>query len=240
MPTFSTISKPMILRSDPNPATTQMAPTYYFVPSYYGSSSWNTNRQPSINTTDGYVSSGYYYEPPVAFEIDSDITDTSIVTLMHFNALPITDETGRLWSDNSVAIDSESFPPLSNNIASLTSGFLIAGASSDFNFGAGDFTIEFWTFGALNYYYFQGEWNVDGSTVGAIDFDKNFTVWETDAHEVKLFELEGPALTGWTHLAVTREGNLFRLFHNGLMVDSGVYESTIDMSRRVIIEEKVY
>jgi hypothetical protein len=92
--------------------------------------------------------------------------------------------------------------------------------SADWEFGAGDFTIDWWE------YFVGGNWAIGR------DFTTTYSPWLLDQNGI-YFTSSGSGwdiasgrgaasrLTStWCHMAITRQGNTFRVFRNGAQVDT--------------------
>lgn len=100
--------------------------------------------------------------------------------------------------------------------------------SDDWNFGTGDFTIEFWINYNINSAQYQmpiAQWQDGGGDNRAweIDFIDN----GGGAYVFNFDTLSGSATTSWTplnntwmHIAVVRDGNNMYLFQNGTIIDT--------------------
>jgi hypothetical protein len=99
---------------------------------------------------------------------------------------------------------------------------------ADFDFGALDFTVEGWvrrntTTGAMSLAAKRPAFSATGWLVSDIDFSAHIGgVWRQNAISVT-----APAQNIWTHIALTRSGNNFRLFHNGVQVGSTYTQSGV-------------
>ena len=96
-------------------------------------------------------------------------------------------------------------------------------ASDDFNMGTGDFTIECWIYpkdtSAVDSSLFVTH---NGSTYFALNFDpgNRFNIY-LSASSVQLNASEGLIeYTKWNHIALVRNGNVVKLYVNGLSVES--------------------
>ena len=104
-----------------------------------------------------------------------------------------------------------------------TSDYLDIASSTDFAFGTGDFTIEVWVY-------------LKANSVGVIysnEVANSFFLYLDSGNLVvrnygtsNLFNLTGPSLNTWTHIALSRSGTDLRLFFNGVQQGSTVTNST--------------
>ena len=104
-----------------------------------------------------------------------------------------------------------------------TSDYLDIASSTDFAFGTGDFTIEVWVY-------------LKSNSVGVIysnEVANSLFLYLNSGNLVvrnygttNLFDLTGPSLKTWTHIALSRSGTDLRLFFNGVQQGSTVTNST--------------
>lgn len=161
----------------------------------------------------------------------------SVVALLHFDgadaSTTITDATGRAWSvgGNAQIDTAQSQFGGASLLLDGNDDYITAVDSSDFYFGAGDFTIEGFLrlTGSLptagNYKFIASRdaipsprgWRllVDGDAGGKLVFADN---QGGTAHI--LTDPTAFPLNTWTHVAVSRVGNTLYLFNNGTLVDS--------------------
>ena len=118
---------------------------------------------------------------------------------------------------------------------------LYTGSSSDFNFGTGDFTIEVWVRVASQTNNFQSFFSTGVTSWGAgamslIAFGTGSGVSTAQqgrlgfgANLGGLELLTAPVTAGdWNHLALTREGDVFRIYLNGASQQVLSYSGAID------------
>jgi Concanavalin A-like lectin/glucanases superfamily len=98
-----------------------------------------------------------------------------------------------------------------------TGDYVSAAASTDFEFGSGDLTIEFWLrlTGSDNFSIFYTE---DGNT--SLHFDASRWVWRANNTNV-FVTTDTPALNTWYHCALVRNGATTRVYRGATMVATG-------------------
>jgi len=163
--------------------------------------------------------------------------------LMHFSG----SDGSTTFTDNSPNVKSLT----SNNGAKITSSiykfgnsslfldgtddYVTVANSSDFDFGAGDFTIEYWEYRINNtnqspilsrntiaYTPYLLGW-LGGSQTLELYISSNGSTWDVSS-AVSM----GTVTTNvWTHYALTRQGNTFRTFQNGTQISSFTSAATI-------------
>ena len=104
-----------------------------------------------------------------------------------------------------------------------TSDYLDIASSTDFAFGTGDFTIEVWVYLKANSVGVIYSNEVANSLFLYLD-SGNLVV--RNYGTTNLFDLAGPSLNTWTHIALSRSGTDLRLFFNGVQQGSTVTNST--------------
>jgi len=104
-----------------------------------------------------------------------------------------------------------------------TGDYLDIGSSTDFAFGTGDFTIEVWVYLKSNTLGVIYSNEVSNSLFLYLD-SGNLVV--RNYGTINLFDLTGPSLNTWTHIALSRSGTDLRLFFNGVQQGGTVTNST--------------
>jgi hypothetical protein len=104
-----------------------------------------------------------------------------------------------------------------------TSDYLDIASSTDFAFGTGDFTIEVWVYLKANNLGVIYSNEVANSLFLYLN-SGNLVV--RNYGTTNLFDLAGPSLNTWTHIALSRSGTDLRLFFNGVQQGSTVTNST--------------
>tara|TARA_X000001316_G_C922419_1_gene37769 strand:- start:4675 stop:7248 length:2574 start_codon:yes stop_codon:yes gene_type:complete len=112
--------------------------------------------------------------------------------------------------------------------------------SSDFDFGNGDFTIEFWAY--------QKGVNADGtgSVVGqwaasnrgwVVYLSSTFILFSFSTNGTNYYNVSdgsGISYNEWTHVAIVRDGNTMKMYKNGTETYNAVFNSTIYNSSRIL------
>lgn len=142
----------------------------------------------------------------------------TVVSLCHFDgtdgSTTITDETGIAWTVSGNA-------QLDTAIAKFGSAALLLDGSGDFitstdaslALGTSNFTIEFFAYRAA-----QGVHNI-------VSYDSNNAIYCNSGSDDLIFQtggvnritiVGGLPITSWTHIAVCRAANVFKMFTNGI------------------------
>lgn len=176
----------------------------------------------------------------------------NVVALLHFDgtdgSTTFIDETGKTWTPagNAQIDTAQSKFGGASGLFDGNGDWLYHGATADFDFGTGDFTIECWLRRASYTDDYQGIFASDTSTftndshtllvfgdstglssairrrisIGGKVLDEN-------AANIVGGEL---ALDTWYHVAATRSGNTFRLFLDGVLQGSSTYTGTMNFN----------
>lgn len=109
-------------------------------------------------------------------------------------------------------------------------------SSTDFDFGAGDFTIDLWAYFTTvskGYQMFFDRRTTSDATGWLFYLESNNTInfLASTGSGWQCTVLTGsgiiPPLNEWCHLAVVRYGNVFTLYLNGVPIQTGVWTGTI-------------
>lgn len=172
-----------------------------------------------------------------AVEGDGDPYWDNVVALLHFDG-DYTDETGRVWSQTGEFLTSEDekvfgsasayFPP--TGLRGLTTP-----STPDLNLGGDDFTVECWInprirtrqlniCGLYGYSYNRRSWDFlyETGDGGTLKFRMDNDGIAPVTNVVSAIMGTG-MLNKWTHVAVTREGNVFRMFFDGVTVSERTF-----------------
>lgn len=170
---------------------------------------------------------------------DGDPYWANVVSLLHFDgadgSTTFTDETGNQWVAGNQA-------KISTTQSKFGGSSLLLDGSSDYidcspsdtsllAFGTGDFTIEAWIYVAS----LSTRFVILDSRTSGLNSGVMFHVGAEAYNGALILEMRSPGYAGgnatpggvvplntWTHVAVTREGNFYHFFVNGVLQSSGV------------------
>ena len=154
------------------------------------------------------------------------VDDQYTKALLHFD-YGITDESGKTWTDysNGITIDYKKFGSGALNLNHASNSYITTPTTSDFVFGTGDFTIDFW--------FYMTQVNMTGQAntfVTNISGNTGFTFsmvkytdrgWEL-AIGTTLYTsgVLNPPLNQWVHCAVVRSSGTLKYYLNGSSIYS--------------------
>ncbi len=193
------------------------------------------------------------FTPPTA----NYTTDVYTVLLIHGDQADGTAGTDILDSEttpktitavNQAQVDTAQYKNLTGSTGSIlfdgTGDYLSLVDSDDWNFGSGDFTIDFWTrFASVDSVQFLGKWD---ATAGTKNWNltwygnKLYFFISTDgSNEIGNYALGcswTPSTNTWYHIAVVRSGNNLKTYIGGSQIGSteDVTGVTIFSSTRIL------
>ncbi|MEA4835380.1 MAG: LamG-like jellyroll fold domain-containing protein [Anaeromusa sp.] len=166
------------------------------------------------------------------------VDDAYTVSLLHFDG-NLTDESGKVWTAHGGAATSTAQSKF--GIGSLLGGYgkyISTPATTDFNFGAGDFTVDWWelltgsgvTMGSP-VFNVQSESTI---TSGSDSYSGSVGVGWTESGNRRLFlsstgkswdvancvSMGNPIYNSLTHYVFSRKGNNFYTFQNGILIST--------------------
>lgn len=167
-------------------------------------------------------------------EVLTDYSDSAHTVQMVQGSIPGTPSGDPIWQDGRFGKSAQL-----GGINNTANRLEITGSLSDFNFGAGDFTVEWWLYGVSS----TGRLliSADNFTTGQRAFNFGLSTRVTSGGNVNRYSIEaqlwsaanavlvditsglefGPTGNGydeWTHLCFEREGGNFRVYRNGVMI----------------------
>lgn len=164
----------------------------------------------------------------------SDLHWDKVVALLHFDG-DYVDQTGRIWSQTGeflTSSDNKVFGSASAYFPPTGLRGLVTPSTPDLNLGSDDFTVECCInpriqsrqiniCGLYGYSFNRRSWDFLYEA-GKLKFrmDNNGSAPATD---VVSASMGTGMLNNWTHVAVTRHGNVFRMFFNGVIVNQSTY-----------------
>ena len=157
--------------------------------------------------------------------------DKYTVSLLHLDD-GIKDETGKVWTANGGAKVSTAQSKLGGSSLYLNGSdqYLTTSNSTDFDFGSGDFTIDWWEYRTGNtndnQIAFTSSISKYGLAVGYThsSTDGKITWWLSSngtSWDIALKRTMGDAIYNeWAHYALVRKSGVFYAFQNGILKDS--------------------
>lgn len=152
------------------------------------------------------------------------------------NGTVFTDDTGKVWTRVGTATTVNTFSRNGSAVGSFpNASYLTTPSYDDFNFGMSDFTIESWVrFNATNSTYGVIACRDQiGGTRGWVlwksptDNKVSFSVWSGGA-EVLLIDPTVIQPGIWEHYAVVRDGDVVRMYRNGVEVASAAFTGSVN------------
>lgn len=154
--------------------------------------------------------------------------DSYTVSLLHFDG-GITDESGKVWAAVNSAATSTTQSKYGGSSLKLNgvSQYLTTPATTDFNFGTQDFTVDWWeyrTSNAISCPAFVS--NVSAAyqpfAIGMVgNANANITFYSSNSGTswdiANNLSMGAVILNTWTHYALCRSGNTFYTFQNGVL-----------------------
>jgi hypothetical protein len=207
---------------------------------------WTNVKSGSTNTITGLSLSSNKWNVSVVEEWDAKIIPgdqyyNSCSLLMHFNGV----NGSTTFTDNSpspktvTSVNGAAISTVQSKFGGASGFFdgsddyLTVPDNSAFDFGTGDFTIEYWEYRTSNAVFKPGisrnssgqpPWMVGWTESGNINFFAgNGSSWSI-ASAVSMGVI---IINSWTHYAVTRQGNTFRTFQNGTQISTFTSTATI-------------
>jgi hypothetical protein len=167
-------------------------------------------------------------------------SNTTTVSLVHFDSQDgnfFPDETGKVWEGDLNDVVAYPFSVFGDAAAYFdgSNSYITSSDSPDWDFGAGDFTFEWWeyryvttsgitsfsrdgTAGTPSYKFGRS----NGSNM-QVDITSSGTAWDIANGK----SLGSIAINTWTHYAVTRSGSNFYTFRDGIAQASWTSSATI-------------
>lgn len=170
----------------------------------------------------------------------------SVVALLHFdganNSTNFTDETGRSWSRGTGALISTAQSVFGGASGSFNgnnaNAWVSSAASTDFDFGSGDFTVELWARNSTTpagYRTLVSKDNVANASNRGWLMILDHTAGGVLSCSVRVgttaYNVRSPSaliLNTWYHIAFVRDGAVLRLYVNGGQVDSVAVDGSIN------------
>ena len=174
-----------------------------------------------------------------------DANFDSVSLLLHADgsdgSTTVTDSSARpktvtCYGGAALSTTSPKFGTASLGVTLGSSSYATVSHASEFNFGAGNFTIEFWyypnaqtTYSAIlvgdepDYplCFYHGPGNNSGNPIVAIG--PSGSAWFSNASGLSFGAVTANT---WVHLALVREGDTFRAFKDGVQVSTGSTDSS--------------
>lgn len=171
----------------------------------------------------------------------------NVSSLLHLDgangSTNFTDQKGKVWSGANGAVITtleQRFGTGSLNLGGGTTRKIETPSHVDFDFGTGDFTIEWWQYWiSQSFPSYQAPFARGYNSPGALvvvtgDKDGRYQVFVDQNIPVAKEATTGP-VSVWTHYAVTRNGTAVVVWRNGAVSASGTSGANIGISRKFAV-----
>jgi len=173
--------------------------------------------------------------------VNAGVDDANTVSLLHFdapnNSTTFTDESGKAWTSSNAVISTDQ-SKFGDSSAYLdgTNGYLATGDSNDWDFGSGNFTVDFWAYFNANNVGYQPLISNYGTGDGQgwiIIMEQNNTLCFYGSPNNSGWGAGNmctgftPNIHTWYHFAVVRSGNSFLFYVNGTVLANATYSGTL-------------
>jgi hypothetical protein len=154
------------------------------------------------------------------------VDDQYTVSLLHFDG-GLTDESSKVWTANNGAATNTNQSKFGEKSLYLngTNQYISTPNNSDFDFGAGDFTVDWWEYRTSSSSYGavltrNRDSNLGPYVIGAINGSDLAVYMSSNGASWNIAEglsMGSYILNAWTHYAFVRKGNTFYTFKNGIL-----------------------